>query len=76
MKQSLFIEQIMVVGEAQKMPAAIIQPNFEYIAEWQKEGSIDLGKSHADWITNSKLVAAIAADIEKHNSPIWKMGAN
>lgn len=72
MKQSLFIEQIMVVGEAQKMPAAIIQPNFEYIAEWQKEASIDLGKSHADWITNSKLVAAIAADIEKYNSQFGK----
>ena len=31
MKQSLFIEQMMVIGEGQKMPAALIQPNFEYI---------------------------------------------
>jgi len=36
MKQSLFIEQIMVVGEAQKMPAALIQLNFEYVKEWLK----------------------------------------
>ena len=34
LKQSLFIEQVMVVGEGEKMPAAIIQPNFEFIQEW------------------------------------------
>ena len=41
MKQSLFIEQMMVIGEGQKMPAALIQPNFEYIAEWIKDNNID-----------------------------------
>jgi long-chain acyl-CoA synthetase len=34
MKQSLFIEQIMVVGEGEKMPAALIQPNFDFIRDW------------------------------------------
>jgi long-chain acyl-CoA synthetase len=34
MKQSRFIEQIMVIGEGQKMPAALIQPNFEFLKEW------------------------------------------
>ncbi|HCO83126.1 MAG TPA: long-chain fatty acid--CoA ligase, partial [Arenibacter sp.] len=29
-KQSRFIEQIMVVGEGEKMPAALIQPDFEF----------------------------------------------
>jgi long-chain acyl-CoA synthetase len=28
-KQSRFIEQIMVIGDGQKMPAAFIQPHFE-----------------------------------------------
>src|SRR5690625_7291226 len=28
-KQSRFIEHIMVIGEGEKMPTAIIQPNFE-----------------------------------------------
>jgi len=35
-KQSRFIEQIMVIGEGQKMPAALIQPNFEFLKEWAK----------------------------------------
>jgi long-chain acyl-CoA synthetase len=34
MKQSRFIEQIMVVGDGEKMPAAFIQPNFEFLKDW------------------------------------------
>lgn len=34
MKQSRFIEQIMVIGDGEKMPAAFIQPNFEFLADW------------------------------------------
>ena len=34
LKQSRFIEQVMVIGEGEKMPAALIQPNFEFIMEW------------------------------------------
>ena len=40
MKQSLFIEQIMVIGEGQKMPAALIQPNFDYIKNWFSQNGI------------------------------------
>lgn len=37
MKQSRFIEQIMVIGDGEKMPiAAFIQPNFDFIKEWKK----------------------------------------
>ncbi|WP_405252783.1 AMP-dependent synthetase/ligase [Dokdonia sp. Asnod3-C12] len=39
-KQSRFIEQIMVIGEGQKMPAALIQPNFEFLEEWAKMKNI------------------------------------
>lgn len=34
LKKSRFIDQVMVIGEAQKMPAALIQINFEYVKEW------------------------------------------
>ena len=42
MKESLFIEQIMVIGEAQKMPAALIQPAFEYIEVWIKDQKLSI----------------------------------
>ena len=37
MKQSRFIEQILVIGEGQKMPAAIVQPNFDLCQGMGKE---------------------------------------
>ena len=63
MKQSLFIEQIMVVGESQRMAAAIIQPNFDFIDNWMKEKNIvsnDLSK-------NPDLINAIQKDIDIYN---------
>ena len=33
-KESRFIEQVMVVGEGEKMPAAFIQPDFAYLKDW------------------------------------------
>ena len=44
MKQSLFIEQIMVIGEGQKMPAALFN-RFEYVEAWAQENNIDVGKT-------------------------------
>ena len=34
LKQSRFIEQVMVIGEGEKMPAALIQVNFDFAKEW------------------------------------------
>jgi long-chain acyl-CoA synthetase len=42
MKQSRFIEQIIVIGEGQKMAAAIIQPNFEFLKEWATIHKMDI----------------------------------
>ncbi|MFT6417323.1 MAG: long-chain acyl-CoA synthetase [Dokdonia sp.] len=39
-KQSRFIEQIMVIGDGEKMPAALIQPNFEFLETWAKKKNI------------------------------------
>ena len=33
-KESLFIEQIMVIGEHEKFVSALISPNFEYLHSW------------------------------------------
>ena len=54
-KQSLFIEQIMVLGEGEKMPAALVQPNFEYIKDWIDKEGYTIEKSN-EAISNSKIV--------------------
>ena len=42
-KQSRFIDQIMVVGEGEKMPAALVQPDFDFLREWAKIHNKSLG---------------------------------
>nr|WP_321228362.1 long-chain fatty acid--CoA ligase [uncultured Psychroserpens sp.] len=72
MKQSLFIEQIMVVGEGEKMPAAIIQPNFDYIRDWINYKKLDIGTSDSE-IANSQIVIdRIQKDITKYNQNFGK----
>ena len=66
MKQSLFIEQIMVVGENRKMPTALIQPNIEYVKQWLESKGIKTN-SLEESFKESTLIQAIQNDIEKHN---------
>ena len=55
-KESRFIEQIMVVGENQKFPAAFIVPNFSYIREWIKVQKIEITDTSNKAICESKIV--------------------
>lgn len=71
MKQSLFIEQIMVVGESRKMPTALIQPNIEYITQWLDNKGIKTN-SLQEACKEISLLEAIQKDIDEHNE---KFGA-
>ncbi|MDD5152094.1 MAG: AMP-dependent synthetase/ligase [Flavobacterium sp.] len=64
MKQSRFIEQIMVIGDGQKMPAAFIQPNFEFVREWEKLHGISVGKTNEEIINNSKVIERIQEEVD------------
>ncbi|MDO5509350.1 MAG: long-chain fatty acid--CoA ligase [Weeksellaceae bacterium] len=55
MKAIPFIEQIMVVGEGEKMPTAIIQPNFAYIREWANRNNVDVGADNAAIAANETV---------------------
>jgi long-chain acyl-CoA synthetase len=67
MKQSRFIDQIMVIGDGQKMPAAIIQPNFDFVKEWGTIHGINVGVSHIEIISNEKVNARIQEEIDGLN---------
>lgn len=66
MKQSRFIEQIMVIGEGEKMPAAFIQPEFEFLQEWAERKEISF-KNHQDLIENPKVIARIQEEVDLYN---------
>lgn len=72
LKQSRFIEQVMVVGEGEKMPAALIQPNFEFIKEWAKRKSVQLAPGNKGLCTNENVIARIQHEIDNCNKDFGK----
>lgn len=67
LKQSLFIEQVMVIGEGEKMPAAFIQPNFEYVKEWAKRKEINWGDSLESFCNNPQVISRIQKEVDFYN---------
>ena len=67
MKQSRFIDQIMVIGDGQKMPAAFIQPSFDFVKEWANIHKINIGKTNEEIICNEKVIARIQEEINLYN---------
>lgn len=67
-KESRFIEQIMVIGEGEKFPGALIVPCFSFIIEWADKKKIDLGdKSTASISTNPKVIERIQQEVDEFN---------
>jgi len=67
MKQSRFIEQIMVIGDGEKMPAAFIQPSFDFVKEWAKIHKIDVGSTNSEIASNPKVIERITDEVESLN---------
>jgi len=67
MKQSSFIEQILVVGDGEKMPAALIQPNWEWIKQWSSIKGNDISLDTAVACKDEKLISRIQQEIDFHN---------
>lgn len=70
-KQSRFIEQIMVVGEGEKMPAALIQPDFEFLRNWAKMHDIEVG-DNKKMVQNEKVNARFQEEVDAANESFAK----
>ena len=66
MKESFFIEHIMVIGENQKFTAAIIQPAFDFIRKWADEKKLEL-VTREEIAFSSVVKDRIWQDVEKYN---------
>ena len=66
-KQSRFIEQIMVIGDGEKMPGAFIQPSFEFLAEWSQRKGINLGATNEEIVQNERVIKRIQREIDEIN---------
>jgi long-chain acyl-CoA synthetase len=67
MKQSRFIEQIMVIGAGEKMPGAFIQPNFAFVREWAALHKITLGATNAEISSDPRVKERIDQEVEAIN---------
>jgi len=65
-KQSMFIEQIMVIGENEKHPAAFIVPDFEILKKWCKNHNISFNDNE-DIISKQVVLEKYSKEIEKYN---------
>jgi long-chain acyl-CoA synthetase len=65
-KESIFIENIMVVGEHKKFASAIISPNFVYIKDWCKENNIP-GESNLEIMEHSQIIDVFNKEVQKFN---------
>lgn len=66
-KESIYIEQIMVVGDGRKHPSALIVPNFAAITDWanRQELSFDSNKAIC---SNEKVIALIQGECDRLNA--------
>ncbi len=65
-KESRFIAQLMVIGEHQKHPAALIVPDIEFVQEWAKRKGIALDENKLS--ENEALVARIQKEVDTYNT--------
>ena len=67
LKESVYVEQVMVIGENRKFPSALIVPNFEKLSEWAKRNGVN-EKDKEALIKNAKVLDKIWVEVEKLNA--------
>ena len=67
MKESRFIEQVMVIGENRKFPAALIVPNFAFLKDYCALKGIPF-ESREQVIADRRIRDRIFAEVSKYNA--------
>jgi long-chain acyl-CoA synthetase len=71
MKESRYIEQIIVVGESERFVSALIVPSFMNLKDWAKENSVTLS-DNKQVVDNSKIKDLINSEIDRLNKDFGK----
>jgi long-chain acyl-CoA synthetase len=66
MKESIYIEQIIVIGDGEKFPAALIVPEFIGLKEWASKQGITADDA-GNWLHDSRVRNLIDAEIQRIN---------
>ena len=66
-KESVFVDQAMVVGESEKFASALLVPDFKYLKEWCAARDPDKGKTNEELVALPEVVSAFNQEITKIN---------
>jgi len=70
LKESLFIDQAMVVGEHQKFASALVLPDFKYLKEWCQSQQIFSGQGNFELICLQEVRDIFNKEIAKLNKSL------
>jgi long-chain acyl-CoA synthetase len=68
-KESIFIEQIMVVGENEKFASALISPNFNHLHFWASKHKVHF-RDNNELVTSPKVTARYQKEVEQVNKKL------
>ncbi len=71
-KESLFIEQMMVVGQNEKFPGAVITPNFEILHNWASENKI-IFRDNKDLVKKPEVIKRYQKEILTLNKKLGQV---
>jgi len=66
LKESMFIEQVIVIGDHEKYASALIAPNFEFLHEWCAENLI-LFNDNIELINHPKVQTVFLREVKEIN---------
>jgi long-chain acyl-CoA synthetase len=69
-KASKFIEQIMVVGDGEKMACALVQPDFNFAGHWAERKGFNIGTTPAEMVNSTELKERIGKEIDYLNTKL------
>lgn len=70
-KESRFIEQIMVIGENQKHPSALVVPTFTFLEEWCIRKKIDCS-TREKMLSDQRVLERFQKEMDHYNEPFGK----
>ncbi len=69
LKESIFIEQVIVIGDHEKFASALISPNFEYLHDWCAGHQI-LFRDNIEAISHPKVQAVFLQEVKEINKAL------
>lgn len=67
MKESIYIEQIIVIGDGQKFPAALIVPEYVALKAWAERQGVAVDQD-VKWLNDVRVVKMIEQEINRINA--------